>query len=77
MNFLNTLIGLIMGHELNQACAFVLPCKGMHNETCAVPDMGTEVRNVRWLFKDDTREQATPVGAEAMVALCALASSMA
>lgn len=77
MNFLNTLIGLITGHKLNPACAFVFPCKGMRNETCTVPDMGTEMRTVRWFFMDDTREQATHVGAEEMVALCALASSMA
>lgn len=77
VNFLTTLMGLRKGHVINQARAFILPHKGMHDETCIVPGMGTEMRTIKWLSKDDSREQATCGGAQEMVALCALASSVA
>lgn len=36
VNFLNTLMGIMKGHVVNQARASILPCKGMCNETCTV-----------------------------------------
>lgn len=57
INFLTALMGLTKGHMINQARAFVLPCKGMHDETLAVPGMGTEMRTVKRLSMGDSREQ--------------------
>lgn len=72
INFLNTLMGLMKGHVINEARAFVLPCKGMHNETCT----GTEVQTIKWLLVDDSGEPATRAGAQEMVVLCAQASGV-
>lgn len=40
-------MGLMKGHVINQASAFVLPCEGMHNETWAVPGGGTEMQTIK------------------------------
>lgn len=72
INFLNTFMGFMKDHVINQACAFVLPCKGMHNKICTVLGTGAEMWNIKLLPMDDGREPGTCVGPHQSMALCAL-----
>lgn len=43
INFLNPFMGFMEDHVINQACAFVLPHKGMHTKIHAILGTGTEM----------------------------------
>lgn len=51
--------------------------KGTHNEPCSAPKVSTEIPTVKLLFQDGSRGQAEGAGAQAMMALHALAISIA
>lgn len=77
INFVNPFMALMKGHVINQACAFVLPGKGVHTEIHTVLGTGTEMWNIKWLPMDDGREQGMCMGPHKSMALCALAISEA